>query len=74
LLGIVSNQNNVFPICETLEAIVVTALAGRERRLELHEYQYDFSSSRLLLEQGAITARDRKLTVEVAIHCSKVVR
>lgn len=103
LLGIVSSQDDVFPICEsyapalervggfaqqalqteytfelsareTLEAIVVTDIAGRERRLGPHEYQYDFSTSRLSLAPGAITARDRKLTVEVAIHCSTVVR
>ncbi len=59
---------------ETLEAIVVTDLSGQERRLSPSQYQYDFFSSQLTLDRAAITARDRKLTVEVAIHCMRVVR
>jgi hypothetical protein len=59
---------------ETLEAVVVTDLAGVERTLDPSQYQYDFTAFRLTLNRGAVTARDRELTVEVEIHCTPVVR
>lgn len=59
---------------ETLEAVVVTDLAGDERTLDPSQYYYDYTAFRLTLDRGAITARDRELSVEIEIHCTAVVR
>jgi hypothetical protein len=47
---------------------------GTERTLTADQYDYDFDASKLTLHPGSINGRDRKLNVELEIHCTAVVR
>jgi hypothetical protein len=59
---------------ETISAVRVTDVDGTERTLTADQYDYDFDASKLTLHPGSINGRDRKLNVELEIHCTAVVR